>query len=406
MTSMVPATLQSHHRSLLCCPVPSMIMGHKRGLPKIRMQAPLVFRKAEPEEYPPGKLAFLRLRWGICCLKTLLCKVMERCQAIMKVLRSAVTPAQAGKFRALGPLDELGDLGPERGSREQERGPAGVERNWGLNRMDFSEEEVCEGEISDADEAEVLVTNLRKMGKEDDMDAEKTLTPEMKMVERGDAPLKEVELELSDWLDWESEDENLSCDSAPGTCFDLTPSRRGREAQSPSTDDCLSSEGEPEEEVHSDSDWDEDDDSDWDVSSEVDSELWESLGMSADPYNPFRLSSPAGKTRDVVQVEERSKATPVRVKEGEEKNEGEGKRDKAPDKRMKTDKKVKFSDEVVVHPLVEWRFASQAARDGSCWIQMAVDRERFKGRIQVASDIISPVLQANHRAIARERCLT
>lgn len=66
-------------------------------------------------------------------------------------------------------------------------------------------------------------------------------------------------------------------------------------------------------------------------------------------------------------------------------------------------RQVRFSEAVVVHPLVDWAVASQAARDGGCWMEMARDRHRFRRRVQQASDIISPLLQANHRARVWER---
>ncbi|XP_029107982.1 protein phosphatase 1 regulatory subunit 15A isoform X2 [Scleropages formosus] len=61
-------------------------------------------------------------------------------------------------------------------------------------------------------------------------------------------------------------------------------------------------------------------------------------------------------------------------------------------------KKVRFSDAVKVHPMVVWKFASRVARDGSWWLEMARDRERFRRRVRAASDVISPCLLPQHRA--------
>ncbi|XP_072563030.1 uncharacterized protein [Paramormyrops kingsleyae] len=66
-------------------------------------------------------------------------------------------------------------------------------------------------------------------------------------------------------------------------------------------------------------------------------------------------------------------------------------------------KKVTFSEKVEVRPLVAWAFASRVARDGSCWLQMARDRDRFRRRVEAASDVIGPVLLPQHRAAVWER---
>lgn len=64
-----------------------------------------------------------------------------------------------------------------------------------------------------------------------------------------------------------------------------------------------------------------------------------------------------------------------------------------------------FSDEVTIHDLEAWDTASQAARDGSCWMELARDRERFKRRVEKTGQTISPCLTAQHRAKVLDRLL-
>ncbi|XP_046697955.1 uncharacterized protein LOC124380755 isoform X1 [Silurus meridionalis] len=59
----------------------------------------------------------------------------------------------------------------------------------------------------------------------------------------------------------------------------------------------------------------------------------------------------------------------------------------------KTGKKVCFSKEVTVHILEEWPIESQEAQDESCWMEMAIDRQRFKRRVELTEKIISPYLK-------------
>ncbi|KAI5107067.1 hypothetical protein C0J45_2705 [Silurus meridionalis] len=51
--------------------------------------------------------------------------------------------------------------------------------------------------------------------------------------------------------------------------------------------------------------------------------------------------------------------------------------------------KVCFSKEVTVHILEEWPIESQEAQDESCWMEMAIDRQRFKRRVELTEKIIS-----------------
>ncbi|TSK82189.1 Protein phosphatase 1 regulatory subunit 15A [Bagarius yarrelli] len=61
-------------------------------------------------------------------------------------------------------------------------------------------------------------------------------------------------------------------------------------------------------------------------------------------------------------------------------------------------KKVRFSKQLTIHTLQTWSAESRAARDGSCWMEMARDRHRFKRRVNQAEEIISTCLTAQHRA--------
>lgn len=54
-------------------------------------------------------------------------------------------------------------------------------------------------------------------------------------------------------------------------------------------------------------------------------------------------------------------------------------------------KHVTFNNEVKVKYMVVWGYAYKASRNGLCWIQMAMDRDRFKRRIREFERIM------NHR---------
>lgn len=51
-----------------------------------------------------------------------------------------------------------------------------------------------------------------------------------------------------------------------------------------------------------------------------------------------------------------------------------------------------------------WDYAYRAYRKGDYWQQVARDHERFKKRISEQQHVLSPILEATHRAkIFRER---
>ncbi|KAL6490564.1 hypothetical protein MHYP_G00009090 [Metynnis hypsauchen] len=221
----------------------------------------------------------------------------------------------------------------------------------------------------------------------------KTLDQQMKIMEdpltkpdklAGDGD----EVVLSDWLDWESEEEEED--------------GRG------SSDEDESNDGDEEENEEDDMKWSDEEDSDWsndegdsDASKES-TELWESFFNNGDPYNPLYFSCPTSvktKSTDTTQncttsrppVNEVQKLASADVKHspGESTKEGT--------------KKVRFSEEVTVHHLIAWSSASQAARDGSCWLELARDGERFRRRVERTGEVLNPCLTAEHRARVWDR---
>ncbi|KAL4641552.1 protein phosphatase 1 regulatory subunit 15B-like isoform X1 [Arapaima gigas] len=143
-------------------------------------------------------------------------------------------------------------------------------------------------------------------------------------------------------------------------------------------------------EGNTDSEWSDDDDDDDDHDdSELNSKLWDSFLRNDDPYNPLNFC-PAGRREENACLPDSQQTglqgfPPVEdVRTCQDQQKGV--------------KKVLFSNTVAVRPLVVWQFASRVARDGSCWLEMARDRERFRRRVQAASDIVGPCLLPQHRA--------
>ncbi|XP_026124093.1 protein phosphatase 1 regulatory subunit 15A [Carassius auratus] len=146
-------------------------------------------------------------------------------------------------------------------------------------------------------------------------------------------------------------------------------------------------------EEEDDSEWSDDDDDDEGDSAES-RELWESFLNSGDPYNPLSFCSSISSRTNTKQKQQTLAPAAMRSEESEpnpQTNSKEGR------------KKVCFSDQVTVRPLLVWSFASRAARDGSCWMQMARDRERFRRRAESIETLLKPCLTAEHRAAVWER---
>ncbi|XP_073693592.1 protein phosphatase 1 regulatory subunit 15A [Garra rufa] len=152
-----------------------------------------------------------------------------------------------------------------------------------------------------------------------------------------------------------------------------------------------------------DSEWsDEDDDDEGDSEASAESlELWESFLNNSDPYNPLRFCSPVGSRTNTKKNQQTPCSQSKTQSEPAERLE-ECEPEPKPNSKEKG-KKVCFSDKVAVHPLVAWSFASRAARDGSCWMQMARDRERFRRRVESIETVLKPCLTAEHRAGVWER---
>uniref|UniRef100_A0A3B4E2K8 Protein phosphatase 1 regulatory subunit 15A n=1 Tax=Pygocentrus nattereri TaxID=42514 RepID=A0A3B4E2K8_PYGNA len=184
----------------------------------------------------------------------------------------------------------------------------------------------------------------------------------------------EDEVVLSDWLDWESEEEEED--------------GRGSSDEEESNDD-----GDEEENEEDETKWSDEEDSDWsndegdsDASRES-TELWESFFNNSDPYNPFYLFCPTGVKTESTDTTQNCTTSRPPVNEVQKSASAD----------------VRFSEEVTVHHLIAWSSASQAARDGSCWLELARDRERFRRRVERTGEVLNPCLTAEHRARVWDR---
>ncbi|XP_046360687.1 uncharacterized protein LOC124138192 [Haliotis rufescens] len=76
----------------------------------------------------------------------------------------------------------------------------------------------------------------------------------------------------------------------------------------------------------------------------------------------------------------------------------------SPENLKKSKKKVHFPDDKdlkVVHPMIHWSYAYQAARKGH-WENYVRDRDRFKRRTQDVETVVVPVLDSKHRQCVYE----
>uniref|UniRef100_A0A3B1JPT2 Protein phosphatase 1 regulatory subunit 15A n=1 Tax=Astyanax mexicanus TaxID=7994 RepID=A0A3B1JPT2_ASTMX len=220
------------------------------------------------------------------------------------------------------------------------------------------------------------------------MDESKKSTVGLEAQERPGLEARKMEI-----LPWESDDEEDE------GCFDESDDEdedEGKEEQS-SPD----KEHEMEWTDEEDSDWSDDEEEDLEASTES-TEIWESF-LNNDPYNPFCLSCSDGvKTKSSDNMQQQNHTTPgpseVKTSSSEDVEEHSPKENK-----KGGTKKVRFSEEVKVHNLVAWSFASREARDGSYWMQLARDRERFKRRVERTEEVLSPCLTSQHRARVWDR---
>ncbi|KAL1270541.1 hypothetical protein QQF64_029557 [Cirrhinus molitorella] len=206
-----------------------------------------------------------------------------------------------------------------------------------------------------------------------------------------DKSADEQELFVIDWDEEEDDDEARLSDWESGE----ESEEEEEEEDDEDEEDC--------ETKDEDSEWsDEDDDGEGDSEASAESlELWESFLNNDDPYNPLSFCSSVGsrtntkKNQQTPCSQSTTQSAPApRLEECETRpkpNSKEG------------GKKVCFSDKVTVHPLVVWSFASRAARSGSCWMQMARDRERFRRRVESIEPVLKPCLTPEHTANVWER---
>lgn len=204
------------------------------------------------------------------------------------------------------------------------------------------------------------------------------------------------EVVLADWLEWESDEEEEDeegCDDDGSS--DNDDYDEGKEEQS-----SLDKEDEAEWTDEEESNWS-DDEEDSEASTES-TELWEFF-LNNDPYNPLYFSCPTGvktKPADKTQLQNHTTSNPIKVKRS---TSGNVEEHSSKENTKEGTKKVRFSDEIIVHNLVAWTFASREARNGSCWLQLARDRERFRRRVEKTGEVLSPCLTSQHRARVCDR---
>ncbi|XP_051578521.1 protein phosphatase 1 regulatory subunit 15A-like [Myxocyprinus asiaticus] len=195
---------------------------------------------------------------------------------------------------------------------------------------------------------------------------------------------------LSEWLEWESEDEIEEINDNDDEEDEKHP---------PQDEDC---ESERDEDV--DSEWSDDDDDGDDSEASAESlELWESFLNSSDPYNPLSFSSSTGSRTNFTSTTENQLTLCSQIKQVKHTTSKAAEEHYQKPSTKEGVKKVCFSDEITVHPLVAWSFASRAARDGSCWLQMARDRVRFRRRVENTEKVIKLCLTPEHRACVWKR---
>ncbi|XP_066537725.1 protein phosphatase 1 regulatory subunit 15A [Hoplias malabaricus] len=196
------------------------------------------------------------------------------------------------------------------------------------------------------------------------------------------------EVVLSDWLEWESEED----EEEDGKMNDDVLDDKDQDMEESSGD---------EEET---TDWNDEEDSDWSdgegdsEASTESTELWESFLNSNDPYNPLYFTCSTGDKAKSTDSTKDCKTSRPQVSEVQKSTPGDVEENSPMDSTKERAKKVCFGERVQVHHLVSWGFASRAARDGSCWLELARDRERFRRRVEKTGEVINPCLTAQHRA--------
>ncbi|XP_060730370.1 protein phosphatase 1 regulatory subunit 15B-like isoform X2 [Tachysurus vachellii] len=238
--------------------------------------------------------------------------------------------------------------------------------------------------------AEVLLTDWLECQSEkqdDHSDYETEWSEEEDWSDEGDSEMSPENRELWDSFLNNSDPYSPLCFSCPA------------EVKASDSDQC-DDELVPSNHQETEPEWSEEEDSDWSDEGDSEmspenSELWDSFLNNSDPYSPLCFSCPAGLKIKASEVKQNHTPSSPTAREVEEHNPDQNTKKRA--------KKVRFSEEVTIHTLEAWGFASQEARDGSCWMEMARDRERFKRRVEKAGELISPCLTAQHRARVLDR---
>ncbi|XP_051549642.1 protein phosphatase 1 regulatory subunit 15A [Myxocyprinus asiaticus] len=229
-----------------------------------------------------------------------------------------------------------------------------------------------------------------------ELDDEELIWPAEKQessVNDSDEEEDDEEPNLSEWLEWESEEEIEEVNENED---DEEEDDEDNEEHIPQDEDC-----ESERDENVDSEWSDDDDEDDEGDSEASTEsleLWESFLNSSDPYNPLSFSSSTGSRTNTASTTQNQLTLCSQIKQVKHSTSKAAEEHQPKQRTKEGGKKVCFSDELTVHPLVAWSFASRAARDGSCWLQMARDKERFKRRVENIEKVIKPCLTPEHRA--------
>nr|XP_055068166.1 protein phosphatase 1 regulatory subunit 15A [Misgurnus anguillicaudatus] len=201
---------------------------------------------------------------------------------------------------------------------------------------------------------------------------------DLSVIDSDDEEEEEDEARLSEWESDEETDDDDSNDE--------------EEEEEEGGED---NEEQPHDNDDEDSEWSDDEDGDSEGSAES-FELWESFFNSSDPYNPLSFSCSTGSKTNTTNKNQLTASLQIKQTKSTPATKAEEQYPKPSTK--EGGKKVCFSDKVTVRPLVAWSFASRAARDGSCWMQMARDRERFRRRVKSIESIIEPCLTPEHRA--------
>ncbi|XP_030635966.1 protein phosphatase 1 regulatory subunit 15A [Chanos chanos] len=413
MPATVPFITHSHHPLLDNCHL-SLVPLY---IPSLKLPGYKSTMLGTKENFQTGMAngwsSFPMLQTARVQLWTAARKIFHRCVSVVELLSSkmfyflfagdkvAMTGGSGKKclgLKALGRVGEESRLGNIRSTTM-------LPVTWDLE-VEMEEEPISKG-LANPEEQPVLEFDFGEMEAESDDDEEE----EEEACEDdddeddddiSDDDCEDVEVALSDWLDWDSEREEDEENHQVLLGDKSSEEETEKHLTTEEDRDSYASENEEDE-----SDWSDDDDDDDDGDSEESAEsieLWESFLNNNDPYNPLSFSSHTGTkatTRDTAQ--HRPTVSQTGEKSKKTSTEEEDKKDYSHPNSKKGAKKVRFSDSVTVHPLESWSGASREARDGSCWLEMARDRDRFRRRVKHTEEVISPYLSPEHRARVWEK---